>query len=337
MIRKLTFSQAALAVAAALALSGPARAISAPGFTVTEIPLSDVAAGDVVVVGGALFVGIGPAFVGGSQSVVRIDGDGTTVVAEGFAGLSGFAYDAANDRLVVGDNAAEAPGATTGDTVYEILDPLGTFATPLVANDIELLASGTLPGVADIVLDPDDATGQTLLVTDSTTFDVRRVDLVAGTTTSIQGTTGFAAGLAVDAADLFFGEVQFVGANFVPDGAVSSVALPGTGNAALVTTGLPGQYDLELATDGSLLSTSGDSLLAIDLASGNVTTLATEFGFATGLFERDGTIWALDGGFPGVDVVYELVPVPEPGTAVTLGTAFVAALAALRRHRAGAR
>jgi hypothetical protein len=290
-----------------------------------------VAAGDVVVAGGALFVGVGPGFVGGAQSVLRIDSGGTTVVADGFAGLAGFAYDAANDRLIVGDNALEGIGSTTGDTVYAIPSPLGSFPTPLSAPDLELLVSGSLPGVADIVLDPADPTGETLLVTDAVTGGVLRVDLASPSTTVIQATAGFAAGLAVDAATLFFGEVTF-DAFFNAEGSVSSVPLPGTGSPTGVASGLPGQYDLELEGAGTLLSTSGTDLVRIDPATGDVSVVATGFGFATGLFEEDGTIWVLDGGFPGIASVYQLVPVPAPGTALLLGLGL--GLLAVRRRGA---
>ena len=85
-------------------VASPAAATpSAPGYSVSFIETSDSVAGDVVVVGDAVFVGIG-AFGGGTQSVVRIDGDGETVIATGFNSLAGFAYDPVNDRLLVGDN-----------------------------------------------------------------------------------------------------------------------------------------------------------------------------------------------------------------------------------------
>jgi hypothetical protein len=320
-------------LALAWVLAGtPARAVPiAPGYVVNEIALPDVAAGDVVVAGGALFVGVGPGFVGGAQSVLRIDAGGTTVVAAGFAGLSGFAFDAANDRLIVGDNALEGIGSTTGDTVYAIPSPLGSFPTPLSAPDLELLVSGSLPGVADIVLDPADPTGETLLVTDAVTGGVLRVDLASPSTTVIQATAGFAAGLAVDAATLFFGEVTF-DAFFNAEGSVASVPLPGTGSPTGVASGLPGQYDLELEGAGTLLSTSGTDLVRIDPATGDVSVVATGFGFAAGLFEEDGTIWVLDGGFPGIASVYQLVPVPAPGTALLLGLGL--GLLAVRRRGA---
>lgn len=318
-----------LALVWSLAGSGAQAVPIAPGYVVNEIALPDVAAGDVVVAGGALFVGVGPGFVGGAQSVLRIDSGGTTVVADGFAGLAGFAYDAANDRLIVGDNALEAPGATTGDTVYGIPNPLGSFPSPLPAAGLELLVSGALPGVQDIVLDPTDPTGGTLLVTDAVTSEVLRVDLVSPSITAIQTTAGFAAGLAVDAANLFFGEVTF-DVFFNADGSVSSVPLPGTGSATGIASGLPGQYDLELEAAGTLLSTSGSDLVRIDPVTGDVSVVATGFGFATGLFEEGGTIWLLDGGFPGITSVYQLVPVPAPGTALLLGLGLV--LVALHRR-----
>jgi hypothetical protein len=343
MKRMRSLALAALALTLGFVPAGSGRAtIVAPGFTVTEIPLPDFAAGDVVVVGDALFVGVGAPFSGGAQSVIRIDSGGTTPIADGFNALAGFVYDAANDRLIVGDNALEAPGAVTGDTVFSIPDPLGSFPAPQSALGSELLTAGTLPGVADIVLDPGDPTGNTLFATDSDSFEVLTVDLLAGSTTAIQTTVGFAAGLAADVSTLFFGEVEFAAPAFIPDGTVSSVPLPGTGAAAPIAVDLPGQFDLELEAGGTLLSTSGGELLRIDPGTGTVTTLASGFGFATGLFEDGGTIWVLDGGFPGVDAVLRLVPIPvlvgvdiKPGSdsnAINLSRASIIPIAILTRE-----
>jgi hypothetical protein len=320
----------AAALAAALAPLAAHAVPVAPGYTIETITLPDFAAGDVVVVGDALFVGAGAGFVGGLQSVLRIDAGGTTVIAQGFQGLGGFAYDAANDRLIVSDNSLEAPGAVTGDTVYAIPAPLGAFPTPVAALGSELLAAGTLPGVGDIELDPTDPTGQTLLATDSLANQVLRIALGSGAVTPLQSTAGFAAGLATDGATLWFGEVAF-DAQFNAVGTVSAVAMPGAGAASELVSDLPGQYDVELAGDGSLLATAGGTLVRIDPATGLATTIATGFGFATGLFAADGAIWVLDGGFPGVAAVYRLTAVPAPTTAPLLAAGL--ALLARRARR----
>jgi len=334
-MKRIRTAALALAAATCAAWAPAARAaLIAPGYTVSQIALPDYAAGDVVVVGDALFVGVGVGFVGGLQSVVRIDAGGTTVVAQGFQGLGGFAYDAANDRLLVSDNALEAPGAITGDTLYAIQSPLGAFPTPLAAAAHELLPAGALPAVSDIELDPSDPTGGTLLATDSSaTNRVLRIALATGAVTPLQTMTGYAAGLEASAGTLWFGEVAY-DASFTPHGTVSAVAQPGTGTPAPLVSDLPGQYDLELASDGSLLATAGGALLRIDPLTGQTTTVATGFGFATGLFAAGDSIWVIDGGFPGVASVFQLAAIPEPGTAALLA-AGLAGLA--RRARSNAR
>src|SRR5262249_34356053 len=81
---------ALIALLPALGLAPTARStIVAPGYTVNEIPLPDFATGDIVVAGGALFAGVG-SFGGATESVVRIDGSGTHVIANGFNSLGGF-------------------------------------------------------------------------------------------------------------------------------------------------------------------------------------------------------------------------------------------------------
>lgn len=328
-------SSLALALLLALAIAAPrAQALSAPGYTVTEIALPDFAQGDVVVAGGALFVGVGPGFSGAGQSVVRIDGGGTTVVANGFNSLSGFAYDAVNDRLLVTDNADEAPGSETGDTLYGIAGAHGSFATPLRAMNIELLPAGSVPGISDIVLDPNDASGNHVFVTDaSESFPpagrVLSIDLASASLSVVQSGLGYAAGLAANTGTLFLGDVS----GFTFQGSVSSVALPGaTGTRAPIAGGLGGQYDLELEAGGMLLATAFSDLLRIDPANGNTTTVASGFGFATGLFtDASGSIWVLDGGFPGAAKVFRLDAVPEPGTALLAAFGF-GLLAAARRQ-----
>ena len=88
-------------------------------------------------------------------------------------------------------------------------------------------------------------------------------------------------------------------------------ALPGGGGPLTsVASGLPGQFDLALDASGDLLSTSGDRLLRLDSSSGALLeTVATGFGFATGLAREGDVIYALDFG---ESRVFTFTPIPEP-------------------------
>jgi hypothetical protein len=328
---------------AACALAADAGAtIVAPGYVVGEIATPSLPTGGVAVVGGAVFVGAGP-FGGATQSVVRIDGGGATTVADGFNGLSGFAYDAVNDRLIVGDNSLETPGSETGDTIYGIASPLTQGGTPLRAADIELLPAGSIPGPADITLDPTDATGRSLFVSDSffpfpgpPNGKVWFVDDVLHGASVVQSGLGFSAGLAAAAGALFVGEVD---ANDF-SGRISSAALPGaTGPLTPVATGLVGQSDLFLASDGSILATAsafaGDSfVLRIDPVSFAVSVVASGFDFATGVAEENGTIYVIEGGFGATSRVVTLTLVPEPASATATALGLAALAGAARRRSA---
>jgi hypothetical protein len=330
---------AGAALAASLAALLLATSVSATptssDYSITFFTTPDAVAGDVLSTGGALFVGIG-SFGVGSQQVVRIDSGGTTVLAEGFNSLGGFAYDSVNDRLIVGDNAGDLAGAVTGDTVYGIPDPFGSPALPLAALGLELLAAGSLPGYADVVLDPSDPTGDTLFINDASgsfpplgvTFEV---EISTATLSVIQTGLQFAAGLAVTGSTLYVGDSLLGGGGEVSTTPLGAPSTP----RSLLASPAAGLFGLALAQDGSLIASSGDSILRIDATTGEISVLATGFGFAAGLSEApDGTIYALD-GFAALgeeNRIWVLTPIPEPATAWLL----VAGLGvlALRRRRA---
>lgn len=320
--------------AAAVAVSPAAATPSGLGlYSVASIETAGYASGDVVVVGDALFVGRG-AFGGQSQSVVRIDAGGETVVATGFNSLAGFAYDAVNDRLIVGDNALEASGSATGDSVYAIPDPFSDPVTPPPATSLAILPAGAVPGISDVVLDPRDPGGDTLLVGDaSSSFppagEVLSVAVSTAATASVATGFAFTAGLAVDGRTLYVGESAL---DF--SGNVWAVDLDAPAAATPVASLPDGEFDLEMGPDGFLYATTGGRIVRIDPGDGTVTSVASGFGFAAGLFAADdGRLFAVDGfAAPGEENrVWVFTPIPEPGGAALLGLAVAAVLARRRR------
>jgi hypothetical protein len=308
-----------LGLAVALAASAAGAAPSGLGlYSVDFVETVDYASGDVVVVGDAIFTGRGT-FGGANQSVVRIDAGGETVIATGFNALAGFAYDPVNDRLIVGDNALEAAGSTTGDSVYAIANPFDDPATPPTADTLAILPAGSIPGISDVVLDPHDPGADTLLIGDASAAfpplgEVLSVAVSTATSTSIADGFAFTAGLAVDGDTLYVGEsaLDFSGNVWAVD--LASAAAP-----TLVASLAGGEFDLEMGSDGLLYATSGGDIVRIDPGDGSQTTVATGFGFAGGLFAAgDGRLFAIDGFAASGEEnrVWVFTPVPEPGVAV---------------------
>lgn len=335
----------ALALGASL-LAAPAQALPvAPGHAITQIATPGVATGGVVAHGGALLVGVG-SFGATQQAVARIDASGATILADGFNALSGFVYDAVNDRLVVGDNAGELPGAETGDTIYGIASPFTRTGPVLRARDLALLPAGTVPGAADVILDPSDPTGRRFLVTDAffpfpgpPNGKLWRLDETLASASVLQSGLGYAAGVAALGSTLFVGDVDA----FTFAGRIATTALPSAASPlAPFVSGLVGQGDLVVASDGSLLAVAsgfgvGSFVLRIDPESGALTTVASGFDYASALAEENGTIYVIDGGFPGFSSVFVLTPVPEPASALALALGCIVLAARARRRAERAR
>src|SRR5207237_8098331 len=99
----------------------PARAepiSTAPGYAAPGIPTPGTVQGGVVRRGGAILVGQG-SFGAGSETIIRLDGGGSTTIATGFNSLGGFDLDAAG-TLFVADNGGGAGGAAKGGTPVSI-------------------------------------------------------------------------------------------------------------------------------------------------------------------------------------------------------------------------
>jgi len=310
-------------LAAALGARGGWVLPVSPGYAIQELVLSSGSpTGDVVAVGGAVFVGVSDgSFLPGGNQVVRIDASGETVIATGFEFISGMAYDPVGDRLLVGDNG------DSRDTLHAIPAPLS--ATSAVdAAKVALLPVGSTPAVSDLALDPV-VPGRVLWsnAQGSGAGSIQLADLSAGSSSVLQSGLDFAGGLATDGTTIWFGDTDST--TFAAR--VSAVSYPGTGMASLLAD-LPAQFDLELAADGSLVVTAGDQILRIDPVGGQVTPLASgaagSFSFFTGLFVDGQDLYVVDGGLsPGL---FHL-QLPEPELLELLGAALLCLGG--RRHR----
>ncbi|MCH2170948.1 PEP-CTERM sorting domain-containing protein [Myxococcota bacterium] len=316
---------------------GPAAAvpIATSGYQLSTLVTPGIATGGVAAVGESLFVGVG-SYGAGAQSVARIDSGGTTLIAQGFGSLSGMTYDAAGDRLLVGDNFAfggSLGSAATADNLYAIPSPLSHAGTPFQAQNLEVLlptgATLPLPGMADVTLDPRDPTGQSLFVTDSSeSFPpnglLLSVDTATQTAIPLVSGLGYAAGVAATATAVFFGEVD--AATF--QGQISRLDLTPGGGSSVLVSGLAGQADLFLASDGNLLATASayggaSEVLRINPNTGAILeTVASGFDFATALTESEGSIYVLEGGSTAGSKIYRFSPIPEPASILMLGLGF---------------
>jgi hypothetical protein len=267
-----------------------AAVTAAPGYAVRSIPTPGKVQGGVVRQGADIFVGQGPTFTGGAQSVIRFtEGGSATTIASGFNSLGGFDI-AADGTLYVVDNGLEASGSTSGDTLYAIPDA-PTRTTALASTAAEVLPKGTIPSASDALVVPG-----AVLVSDARGPGAGRVVRVAGgTSTDLITGLDYAAGLALDGSTLLVGNVggppSFVGS-------VGKYGLDGT-SAGPLAGGLSGTYAVVVDGDGLVLVSGGftddfssSTVIAVD-SSGTVTERARGFGSSGEMFfdpSRDETL-----------------------------------------------
>jgi hypothetical protein len=278
--------RALLSSLALLLLPGAGLAVTgAPGWIVGSVPLPGTNASDLAAAGSSFVVGIGSYGVA-TESIVRIERDGTvTTLVTGLNSIGGITFDRDGDRLLFTDNGLEAPPgtATTGDTLYALLDPLGA-AGPVAASTLELAPSGSVNFAQAVLAVP----GGDVLVGEAAGFGAGRVvKLSGGVLTDLVTGLDYTAGMSLSltpAGELLVGDVD--SGTFL--GSVLRYDLSGAFLGALVG-GLSGTYDQSVDADGHLLLTGGftgdfSSSTVVRIAPGGaVAEIASGFGFSSGI------------------------------------------------------
>lgn len=288
----------------AAAAVGEAAVTADADYVVGSIPFAPT--GDVAYGGTFVFAGSG-SFGVGTQSIVRVDADGTTtVVVTNLNSLGGIAFDAEGDRLLFTDNGLDAPpgGATTGDTVYALAGAR-TAAVSVAADTLELVPAGSIPFAQGVL----PGSGGAVFVGDSVGSGLGRVVSVdGGVVTELVTGLDFTAGLALDAtgAELLVGDVDST--TFA--GSVERYDLSGSPLGTLAA-GLSGAFDQATDPEGRLLVTGG---FTGDFSSSTVVRLdgvnpaeevAIGFGFSAGIDVDgpSGTVAVVDFGAPQIDTL----------------------------------
>lgn len=265
----------------ASARSLPAAVVADPAYVVGAIPLPVVNAADVAVIGASIAIGQGSFGVGG-QSIIRLDPNGGVfTIVSNLNSIGTIVYDAAGDRLLFTDNAGELPGATTGDTVYALANPRAVVST-IDAGTLTLLPDGSIPAAQAILPLP----GGDVLVGDAAGPGSGRVVRISGGVpsdllTGLDYTSGVS--LSLSGGELLIGNVDGFFTGHVLRYSLAGVAI------APLATGLSGSYDQAVDADGNLLVTGGftndfaSSTVVAIAPNGAVDTIASGFGFSSGL------------------------------------------------------
>jgi hypothetical protein len=289
----------------------------APGWIAGTVLLPAVNASDLAPAGTAFLVGVG-AYGAQAQSIVRVERDGTaTTLVTQLNSIGGIAYDRENDRLLFTDNGLGAPPGTaiTGDTLYALPDPLGATGSVSAAT-LELAPSGSI-GFAQAVLP---LTGGDILAGDAAGFGAGRVvKLSGGVLTDLITGLDYTAGMSLaltPANELLVGDVD--SGTFA--GSVERYDLSGNFLGTLAG-GLSGAYDQALTASGDLLLTGGftddfsSSTIVGITPAGTITTIATGFGFSSGI-AIDGPsqqVLALDFGTSHIDTLTPIAALTPGG------------------------
>jgi hypothetical protein len=279
-MKQFAFAFAAFAVTSIVhPYSSQAQVVAPDGYIFSTRVLGDLTQSCVQPAPSGLFVGTGPGFTGNGQSVVlATESGGEFVVASGFNSIGDCVYDALNDVLYVTDNAAEAVGSVTGDTVYAIAS--ASTAPGLAAAGQELVPAGGIAQAQGVVID---GLGR-VLVGDATGAGAGSVfDVTSGVAVPhIAAAFDFTGGLAADAAGNLYVSQNL--ATFESE--LSSYDGTGAFVGQLVAPSFSlGSYDLAFNLDGRLLATGafGGDVLSIDAATGVSEPFVSGLTFATGV------------------------------------------------------
>jgi len=280
----LRFSLVTLALA--LAQQSYAQVLPPAGYIYGSQLLASPTQNCIAAGAGGTFVGVGPGFTPNAQAVVFAKESGETrLVAFGFSSIGGCTYDRTSDSLYITDNAASGDFGLSptlvpsGDTVYAVAN--ASTAAALLATDIELLPSGSIPFAASVAL----AASGDLLVGDAAgggNGSVRRITDTLVMTDLVTG-LDFTGGIAVDpqSGDVFVAEFLSSFDNQVSRYSSTGVPI----SAPLIGPSFSlGSADLLFLADGSLMATGvffGD-VAAIDVAAATSAPFISGLTFATG-------------------------------------------------------
>lgn len=301
----------ALAVLFTASLASAQTVLPSPGWVYSSQTISDLTQSCVRSAPGGTFVGSGPGFTGNGQEVLFVtEAGGERVVMSGLNSIGDCVYDASTDTLYVTDNALEAAGSVTGDTVYSV--PSASTASGLVASAHELLPSGSISTASSIAID----SAGDLYVTDSAGNGVGSIRKISGgvMSTLVSG-LDFAGGVVVDSSGVLYVAESL--ASF--ENQITSYDSAGVFQGVVSgPTFAHGSYGLVFDDAGALIVTglfAGD-VVTVDPSDGSIAPFASGFTFATGV-ERNpfnGRVQLLSSTFIPDDEdlrIHKLVPVDE--------------------------